>query len=253
MRYRLFGVPADALSMRETVDACMALVDSGKFAQHVVLNAGKVVMMQDDPRLKEAVAGCDLVNADGQSVVWAGRLLGVPFPERVAGIDLMLELLDRAELGGLPVFFLGATQDVLGAFLEEVARRWPGLIIAGSRNGYFDDDDAVADEIAVSGARLLFVGISSPRKELLLAHERMRRTELFAMGVGGSFDVLAGRTKRAPRWMQKNGLEWFFRFVQEPGRMWKRYLVGNARFCAIVLRTLVTGGRATAVESGGVS
>lgn len=108
--------------------------------------------------------------------------------------------------------------------------------MAGARNGYFSDDAAVADEVRASGARLLFVGISSPRKEEFLAAQLHRMGPVFAMGVGGSFDVVAGLTQRAPLWMQRAGLEWFYRFLQEPGRMWRRYLIGNARFVGLVIR-----------------
>ena len=222
--------------MEQTVRRCRGLVASGQASQHVVLNAGKVNLMRDDPGLAEIIRGCALVNADGMSVVWAGRLLGLPVPERVAGIDLMGRLLSEAETEGWPVYFLGARREVVERFVETVRDRHPGLEIAGYRDGYFSDDRAVADAIAASGARLLFVGISSPRKERFLAEQLPRMGGLFAMGVGGSFDVWAGRTRRAPSWMQRTGLEWFYRFAQEPGRMWRRYLVGNLRFAWLVLR-----------------
>lgn len=204
--------------------------------QHVVINAGKVVMMEDVVGLRDIVASCDLVNADGQSIVWAGRFLGLEVPERVAGIDLMHRLLDEAEDKAWPVFFLGAKPDVLAACVRALQERHPRLTVAGLRDGYFDDDAGVARSVCDSGARLLFVGISSPRKETFLAEYLEEMGPVFAMGVGGSFDVVAGLTKRAPRWMQKVGLEWFYRLVQEPRRMWKRYLVGNARFAWLVVR-----------------
>lgn len=231
----LFGVPLDMLSMDETVDACAALVEAGRPSEHVSLNAGKVVMMRDVPGLREAVAGCDLASADGQSVVWAGRLCGLRVPERVAGIDLMGRLLALAEQSAWPVYFLGARKEVLERFLERVRTEHPGLVVAGARDGYFDDDAAAARAVRESGARLLFVGISSPRKELFLAGSLSCMGPVLAVGVGGSFDVWAGVTSRAPLWMQRSGLEWLYRFGQEPGRMWKRYLVGNTRFVGMAL------------------
>jgi len=204
--------------------------------QHVVINAGKVVMMEDVAGLREIVASCDLVNADGQSIVWAGRLLGLEVPERVAGIDLMHRLLDEAEGKAWPVFFLGAKPDVLEACVRTLQEKHPRLTVAGFHDGYFNDDAGVARLVCDSGARLLFVGMSSPRKETFLAEHLEEMGPVFAMGVGGSFDVVAGLTTRAPRWMQKAGLEWFYRLVQEPQRMWRRYLVGNVRFARIVLR-----------------
>ncbi len=233
-RAEVFGIPLDLLTMEETVQRCRELIQEGRPAQHVVVNAGKVVMMDDVPGLREIIRSCDIVNADGQSIVWAGRALGIPVPHRVAGIDLMERLLALAEEQRYPVFFLGATDEVLRAFISEVMRRFPRLWIAGTMNGYFKDDTKVADMISTSGARLLMVGISSPRKEFFLAEQLPLMGPVFAMGVGGSFDVWAGKTRRAPVWMQQVGLEWFFRLLQEPRRMWKRYLVGNTRFVLLV-------------------
>lgn len=235
-RPTLFGVPVDPLTMGQTVDRCLELADSGRFAQHAVLNAGKVVLMHDTPGLAEAVAAADVVSADGQSIVWAGRLLGVRFPERVTGIDLMERLFAEAETRGLPVYFLGAKPEVVERFVNVCRDRFPGLTIAGWRDGYFDDTAAAADAVHASGARLLFVGMSSPGKEHFIDDSRERLGALLAVGVGGSFDVWAGVTRRAPEWMQRVGLEWLYRLAQEPGRMWRRYLVGNARFVGIVIR-----------------
>ena len=240
-RARLFGVPLDLLTMQQTVDRCEELIEAGHPVQHVVINAGKAVMMQDVPGLREVIERCDLVNADGQSVVWAGRMLGIPVPERVAGIDLMGRLLQLAEERMYPAYFLGATEEILTAFTAEVLRRYPRLRVAGTRNGYFKDDAEVAAGIAASGARLLMVGMSSPRKEFFLAEQLPHMGPVFAMGVGGSFDVWAGKTRRAPVWMQNAGLEWFYRLMQEPRRMWKRYLVGNTRFVLLVVKERMKG------------
>jgi N-acetylglucosaminyldiphosphoundecaprenol N-acetyl-beta-D-mannosaminyltransferase len=238
-RAQFLGVPLDLLTMDQTVRRCKELIEAKEPAQHVVINAGKVVMMQDVDGLEEVIRECALVNADGQSIVWAGRSLGLQVPERVAGIDLMGNLLALSESEGYPVYLLGAKQEVLDEFTRIVSERFPRLILAGTSNGYFDDDGAMADTIRESGARLLLVGISSPRKEFFLAENLERMGPLLAVGVGGSFDVWAGKTKRAPVWMQKAGLEWFYRLAQEPRRMWKRYLVGNSRFMWLVLKARV--------------
>ena len=224
--------------MDETICRCRELIVSGRAAQHVVLNAGKCVLMNDEPDIRAIVRGCDVVNADGQGVVWAARFLGVRVPERVAGIDLMGGLIALCESEGWGVYFLGAKDDVLAAFASEALSRHPRLVIAGQRNGYFDvgDEAAIAEAIRSSRARLLLVGVSSPMKERFLARNLERMGPILAMGVGGSFDVWAGKTTRAPEWMQRAGLEWFHRFAQEPGRMWRRYLVGNLRFGALVIR-----------------
>jgi N-acetylglucosaminyldiphosphoundecaprenol N-acetyl-beta-D-mannosaminyltransferase len=231
-------MPLDLLTMDETVAHCQELILSGRPTQHVVLNAGKCVLVEDEPDIRDIVRRCDLVNADGQGVVWAARFLGIHVPERVAGIDLMARLLATCEAKGWAVYFLGARRDVLAAFSAEVERRHPRLVIAGQRDGYFqvDEEARVAEDIRASGAKLLLVGMSSPMKERFLYRSLQFMGPVLAMGVGGSFDVWAGATTRAPQWMQRAGLEWLHRFAQEPRRMWRRYLVGNLRFALIVLR-----------------
>lgn len=233
-RATLMGVPLDLLTMEQTVLRCEQLIAAEEAVQHVVVNAGKYVLMRDQPRLREIVSRCALINADGMSVVWAGRLLGHAVPERVTGIDLMARLLELAESRQWPVFFLGARGDVLGQFVEIVTDRYPLLEVAGYRDGYFEDDASVAELIRRSGARMLFIGMPSPRKEYFTDEQLCRMGPVFVMGVGGTFDVWAGRTRRAPAWMQRVGLEWLYRFAQEPRRMWRRYLFGNARFLGMV-------------------
>ncbi|PKQ15102.1 MAG: glycosyltransferase [Actinobacteria bacterium HGW-Actinobacteria-7] len=237
-RTEILGLPMDLLTMRESVQACENLMNSGRCAQHVVVNAAKIVAAHDDPGLANMIADCDVINIDGMSVVWAGRLLGHRVPERVAGIDLMDHLLALCARKGFSVFFLGATDVVLSEFLEIVRTRYPELVIAGSHSGYFDDDERIASSVRDSGASLLLLGISSPRKEIFASTQKDSLGPLLVMGVGGSFDVWAGRTRRAPLWMQTMGLEWLYRVVQEPRRMWRRYLVGNARFIGMLAREL---------------
>lgn len=235
----LFGVPVDPLTMDETVDRCVELIEERVPVQHVVLNAGKVVLMERDPALRKIIAACPLDNADGMSIVWAGKALGVRFPERVAGIDLMARLFEVSERRGWPVYFLGARQEVLDAFTNVVRQRFPELEIAGTQHGYFDSDEEAAARIAESGARLVFVAMPSPRKEYFIAQQMEKMGDVFAMGVGGSFDVWGGLCKRAPKWMQDHGLEWLFRLIQEPRKMWRRTLVGNAHFTYLLVRELV--------------
>jgi N-acetylglucosaminyldiphosphoundecaprenol N-acetyl-beta-D-mannosaminyltransferase len=161
---------------------------------------------------------------------------GIAVPERVPGIDLMELTMDAAERLSLPVYFYGATPETLERFSEVVRERYPELIVAGSRNGYEQAEDAVVREAVEGDVRFLYLAMSSPMKELVVERLQKRLPHAVLIGVGGSFDVWAGVTKRAPRWMQRSGLEWFYRFVQEPRRMWRRYLVGNLEFAWIVLR-----------------
>lgn len=229
----------DNLSMAETMEVVSEAIENGHQLHHVVVNAGKIVAMQDDLKLRESVNSSDLINADGQAVVWASKILGKPLKERVAGIDLMNNLIELASQKKYRIFFFGAKEEVVRKVVDETAAKYSQDIIAGYRNGYFkkEEEKAIAGEISKSGAHILFVAISSPVKEnFLYENKELLKSVNFIMGVGGSFDVAAGKVKRAPLWMQKYGLEWFFRFLQEPRRMWKRYLVGNSRFIALVIK-----------------
>jgi N-acetylglucosaminyldiphosphoundecaprenol N-acetyl-beta-D-mannosaminyltransferase len=219
----------------ETIDHC---IQENGHIQHVVINAGKVVAMQKNKELYNSVVNCDLINVDGQSIVWAARFLGKRIPERVTGIDLMENLVNLAYKQGYKCFFFGAKEEVVSKVAELYAQKYSPDIIAGYRNGYYtqEEEERIAKQISESEANMLFVAITSPRKEIFLNNYKYLLNKVnFTMGVGGSFDVVAGITKRAPRWMQKIGLEWLFRFIQEPRRMWKRYLIGNFQFIKLVL------------------
>ncbi|WP_042364457.1 WecB/TagA/CpsF family glycosyltransferase [Streptacidiphilus neutrinimicus] len=240
-RRQVLGVDLDPLTLTQAVDACARAAGEGRRLEVGVVNAAKLVTMRKDRRLAEAVTGCDLVLADGQAVVWASRLLGVPLPERVAGIDLFQRLLAVAEERGLSVYFLGARREALDAMLARLAERHPRLRVAGARDGYFTDDEQpqVADAIAASGAQLLFLGMTSPKKELFTAAYGERTGVRVVHGVGGSFDVLAGVTRRAPEMWQRLGLEWLYRVAQEPRRLGRRYLVTNTQFALMTARAML--------------
>jgi N-acetylglucosaminyldiphosphoundecaprenol N-acetyl-beta-D-mannosaminyltransferase len=234
-RIEMFGCEMHAITMEDSVDWIADRIESKRFTQHVVVNVAKIVNVQLDKALADSIHACDLVNIDGMGVVWAGRLLGYRIPERVAGIDLFDRLLKMAAERAYPVFFLGATSEVLQKATVRCRERYPQLNVAGAHHGYFwDDEEAVVDQIKASGARLLFVAITSPMKENFINRWKAKLGVDFVMGVGGTFDVMAGKVQRAPAWMQASGLEWFYRVVQEPGRMWKRYLTTNSRFALMV-------------------
>ena len=244
-RADILGCPIDRLGMADTLAAIERAIAAGRYTQHMAINAAKLVAMQDDPKLCQIIDGCGLVSADGQSVVWASRLLGDPLPERVAGIDLMDALLELAERRGYRVYFLGARAEVLERAVERLQERYPRLQVAGARDGYFTDDEApeVCDAIRASHADVLFVAMSSPRKEYFLGEYGPDLGVPFVMGVGGSIDVIAGMTRRAPAAWQRLGLEWLFRLLQEPRRMFRRYAVTNTRFIALVGLALLVGSR----------
>ncbi|MFI5496975.1 WecB/TagA/CpsF family glycosyltransferase [Actinoplanes sp. NPDC051859] len=246
-RYDLFGVPVDALSLGEAVAVCMAAVDRGELLEVGAVNAAKIVKMGRDPDLRAAVLGCDLIVADGQSVVWASRLLRRRLPERVAGIDLFQRLLYLAEVQDRSVYFLGARPEVLETMMERLRAQHPALRIAGSYHGYYADDEtpAVADAIKASGADLLFLGMTSPKKEVFVSTYGARTGAKVVHGVGGSFDVLAGVVKRAPLLWQRMGCEWLYRVLQEPRRLGGRYLTTNVAFIRLVAREWARSGRST--------
>jgi N-acetylglucosaminyldiphosphoundecaprenol N-acetyl-beta-D-mannosaminyltransferase len=231
-RVSVLGCEIDALTMDETVARCDELVQAGGFAQHMAINAAKIVKLREDGKLRTIVSRCDLINADGAAVVWASRLMGSPLPERVAGVDLMHRLLALAEKRGYPVFVLGAKQDVLEQAVTNLRRELPGLNFAGYRNGYFSaaETPEVIEEIRASGAKLLFVAMSTPRKEFFLGEHGPAMGVPFVMGVGGAIDVVAGLTRRAGPVWQKLGLEWLYRMLQEPRRMFGRYARTNTAF-----------------------
>jgi len=226
--------------MKETLILVDRAIKERKQIHHVVINAGKVVAMQTDPLLKDSVVSSDLINADGQSIVWAVRFLGHKIPERVTGIDLFQNLLHLSFEKGYQCYFFGAREEIVKKVVDIVSTNFSPKIIAGYRNGYYADDEEpkIASIIAESGANILFVAISSPKKEQFLAKYRnILNPVSFIMGVGGSFDVVSGQIKRAPLWMQRIGLEWLYRVKQEPRRMWKRYLIGNIKFVLLVLNS----------------
>jgi N-acetylglucosaminyldiphosphoundecaprenol N-acetyl-beta-D-mannosaminyltransferase len=241
-RIEFLKSPMDIASMDETVSFIEKKLDTGGFIQHVVVNVAKIVNMQKDPVLAESVKACDVINIDGMGVVLGARFLGHDVPERVAGVDLFHELLKMSAKRDFPVFLLGATQDVVTKTAEKVKEQNPNLTIAGFNDGYFfggkegEDEEAVVNKIRESGAKLLFVAITSPKKENFINKWQDKLGVDFVMGVGGTFDVVAGKVTRAPKWMQDYGLEWLYRVIQEPGRMWKRYLVTNSMFAWLLFK-----------------
>ncbi len=237
-RINILNCPIDKITMEETLNAIDESIKNKINLHHVVVNAAKMVHMQKDKELYDSVVSSNIINADGQAVVWASKFLGQPLPERVSGIDLMQNLVKLAYKKQYKVFFFGAKEEVLKSVVDKYATMYNRDIIAGYRNGYFDKNDeiAIAKQISESKADILFVAISSPTKEIFLNTYKDVINTPFIMGVGGSFDVVSGKVTRAPLWMQNNGLEWFYRFLQEPRRMWKRYLYTNSMFLYLVFK-----------------
>lgn len=248
----LFGIPIHAVVMDEALDIVDEAIRRREGLQIGVVNAAKVVNMQRNELLSRDVLSSDVIFADGMSVVWASRVLRRPLPERVPGIDLMFGMLRRGNERGYRVYCLGATQEVLDAVVGRIRADYPGVTVVGSRHGYFqaEEDEEVARAIAAAKPDILLVAMTSPKKENFLARWSGTMGVPVCHGVGGSFDVYAGKVQRAPEAWQRLGLEWLYRVKQEPRRLWRRYLVTNTIFLRMVLAAML---KRTAVPGGGSS
>lgn len=242
----IFGsVRVDNVTQSETLDLIESFIRSGEHHRMVVVNASKLVLAEQDLKLQEILVTSDIITADGMSVVWASRCsrnFGAGLVERVTGIDTMIELSQRAAQKGYRIFLLGAAPGVAQAAAQQLQTDFPGVHIVGCQDGYFPDSESghIASMIQASRPDILFVAMGSPKQEHWLASYGAQTGAAFCIGVGGSFDHIAGRVQRAPRWMQKAGLEWLFRFAQEPRRLWRRYLIGNAEFVSFLIRLIRT-------------
>jgi N-acetylglucosaminyldiphosphoundecaprenol N-acetyl-beta-D-mannosaminyltransferase len=248
----LFGVYFDAIRMEDVIRRARSAIATRNRLLIGVLNAAKIVNMRRDPLLRGSLSECDLILADGQSIVWASRLLNRRLPERVAGVDIFERLLGLAHRESRSVYLLGARPEVLRTVEERLRERFPGLRIAGRHHGYFDAGEApeVAAQIRESGADMLFLGITSPKKEIFLGTFGPSLGVPVLHGVGGAFDIMAGLTKRAPPSWQRLGMEWAYRVLQEPGRLWWRYLSTNTVFVLLTFRELVRPSRAFETRQG---
>ena len=236
-RQQLFGLSVDATTLDEALVRCEAAIRTRSRMLVGVVNAAKLVNLRKDANLRASLLACDMILADGQSVIWASKILSRPLPERVAGIDLFEGLLDLADQKHYSVYLLGATPKVVAALAETIRLRFPEAVIAGWRDGYFAEEEAesVADEITAAQPDMLFLGMVSPKKEIFLGRFGAGLGVPVLHGVGGSFDVMAGVTQRAPKSWQRLGMEWAYRLKQEPRRLWRRYLRTNTRFIVQVI------------------
>ena len=239
-RITISGIPVDNLTEDEAVAAIVEMIAGGGTHYGAVINAAKVVTADRDEQLKRILSGADLIPADGMSVIWASRVLGVRLKERVTGIDLFQRLVRHAAQRGLSVYFLGARESSVRGTVEFFSTRYPSLRIAGWRDGYFkaEEDQSVSKSIKDSGADLLFVAFGSPKQEYWIASNVEQTGVGFALGVGGSFDHLSGFARRAPMWMQRAGLEWLHRLVAEPRRLAGRHASGMAWLVLLSSRSL---------------
>ena len=240
-RVEFLGCPLHLITMEETLDLATEAMERHRPLHHTVVNVAKLVTMRQNAELHDDVIAADVINVDGAGVVWGARLFGLKVPERVAGVDIMEQLFDICAERGFKPYLLGAERPVLDAVAARLRKAWPTIEIAGTHDGYFglEDEISVVQAINDSGADCLFVAMPTPRKERFLKHYRNVLTPSFVMGVGGSFDVYGGKVARAPRLMQKLGLEWLFRVLQEPRRLWRRYYETNTAYAALLWQELL--------------
>ncbi|MBQ9698986.1 MAG: WecB/TagA/CpsF family glycosyltransferase [Acidaminococcaceae bacterium] len=217
----ILGIPVNPYTMDEAVDKLTKDTLAKKKNFIVTANAEIIMMAQQDPGYKALLLNqTDMILPDGAGTVWAGNYLGYTVPERVAGYDLYLRLLEEAARYKIPVYFFGGTPGIAEAAAREGQKRWPGLEVVGCRNGYFKEEEEpeILEGINRSGAAMLFAALGAPKQEKWLSKYGKKLQPVLRMGIGGSFDVLAGKVQRAPKWMQDAKLEWFYRLVKQPSR-----------------------------------
>ncbi|WP_305178212.1 WecB/TagA/CpsF family glycosyltransferase [Faecalibaculum rodentium] len=237
-RVNILGLDIDVLTMNQTVDLVEEYVKRKAQLHLMGVNADKINECQKNLELAKIVNNCGVINADGASVVLASRFLKKSLPERVAGIDLMLNLVRLSAEKDYSIYLLGAKKEVVFKTKNVLMEQFPSLRIVGIHDGYFEDNcwKDLSDEIKGLNPDFVFVGITSPKKEYLIEYLQSEGNSSVFMGVGGSFDVISGEIARAPHWMQKANLEWLFRMMQEPKRLFKRYFFGNSKFIYMVVK-----------------
>ena len=233
---KILGVPVHPYTMKGAVEKILERLSQSKKTFVVTANAEIIMMGQSDDEYMEILNNAALVLPDGAGTVWAGRKLGYEVPERVAGYDLFLNLMTEAAQMKLKVFFFGSAPGVAEEAKQKCEILYPGVSIVGCRDGYFKEEDnlAIVEEINNSGADLLFVALGAPKQEKWLAKFQDILKPSLLMGIGGSFDVVAGKMERAPKWMQDASLEWLFRLYKQPSRLGRMLVL--PKFVIKVLR-----------------
>jgi N-acetylglucosaminyldiphosphoundecaprenol N-acetyl-beta-D-mannosaminyltransferase len=235
---KIFNIKVHPLHRSDFISLIKSNIENGNRMVQFGVNSATVNEATRDEKFRNVINNADLINIDGMSVVWALRSLGYKVPERVATPDLADDVLAMAEKEKFSIFLLGAREEILLLCQKKLKEIFPEMSIAGYQNGYYqtEEENKIIDMINTAKPDILLIGMSSPKKELFFEQYKHTLSAKYILGVGGYFDILSGHTKRAPKWMQNIGLEWVFRLVQEPRRMWRRYLIGNNKFLWIVIK-----------------
>lgn len=245
LRLPVVGAPIDAVSWQKAKAVLLDWAAAGQSRYVCICNVHVVVSARSDPEFGRAVAEADMATPDGAPVAWTLRRKGVPDQQRVNGPDLMWHLCSEAQARGIKVGLYGSTDATLSQLLDVMRKAFPSLDIAYVCSPPFrpltaDEDQTICDAINRSGAGFLFVGLGCPKQEKWMAVHR-GRVNAVMIGVGAAFDYHAGTIRRAPLWMQRNGLEWLHRLLSEPRRLWKRYFHTNSVFILLTLKEFFTG------------
>ncbi|MDO4539774.1 MAG: WecB/TagA/CpsF family glycosyltransferase [Syntrophomonadaceae bacterium] len=235
-RANILGSLVDMVDQRQSMERIAAFVREGGSHHIITLNAEIVYQAQEDEALRAIINRADLVTPDGIGVVWGGRRLGYEFRERVTGIDLVHLICEEAATAGWRIYFLGAAPGIAERAAAELCRQYPGLQSAGAHDGYFTAAELpdLLGQIAALKPDILLAALGAPKQEFFIAQHRHALNIPVCIGVGGSFDVIAGEKKRAPDWMIKCNIEWLYRLLDEPQR-WRRQLA-LPRFMLSVMR-----------------
>lgn len=242
---KVFGLDYDNVSLEEAVKRMEEFIKER--TPHMVLTTGAelIARAHKDSELKKIYSVADLLTVDSQVVYLACKLLRKPIKEPVSAAKLMFKFLETAEAKGYRLFFLGAKEEILEKAISNLKEKHPNLNIVGYHHGYFDfcQDYDIVRKINEAKPDVLFVAMSSPFKERFICKNLSRMNVPVSFGVGGTIDIAAGYCKFAPRWVSKIGLEWFYRFLQEPRRLWKRYATTNLVFIRVVLKEMFGYGK----------
>jgi N-acetylglucosaminyldiphosphoundecaprenol N-acetyl-beta-D-mannosaminyltransferase len=239
-----FGLNICSLRMTELVDYLdKSLTENHKPILISGVNAYAIVQSYEDKIYHDYLLNSGVVNIDGISVVMALRFLGHNVKERVSCPDLFHELVKLAQKNQYSIYLIGSKYEIVSEAARNLQLRYPGLQVAGYESGFFDEEKEVklAEDLNLKKPKMVFLGMPSPKKEAFAFRYAEKLNIPLILGVGGLFDIEAGMIKRAPLWTQRIGMEWFYRFIQEPRRMWRRYLIGNLRFISLVLRERIRG------------
>lgn len=239
-RIRLFGINIDNLSFQESLNKINDFIKTNSKHYIVTPNVDHLIRLQTDDGLRKAYANASLILADGMPLIWASMLLGKKLKERITGADLFQEICKIAEKNGYSIFMLGARAEVINLASINLKRLYPELIISGTYHGFFTEEEniGIINIINSLSPHFLFIGMGSPKQELWVLQNLHKLNIKVTICVGGTFEIIAGCRKRAPRWMQKIGIEWSWRLMQEPRRLWKRYLVDDMMFWWLLIKEL---------------